>query len=534
MLYLVPDTLRVALALIALSVTPAFGDRASAERDYLSGEQLWAQGKTSEARAMHERALAELSGPQRDRLPRLQLARIHARLGDLAAADALYDAIVAVDPADAEAALMQVEDHIAAKDWNGAQQRVSRFLTIAPKHQRARELLAWIEEARGDLASELVVREALAASERPQALHDYGRALERNGDWASALSAYRRAVRAGGSDLSLVRAVERLERRMSPELAATMTAASDPGAVSLGAQIGGAVPFGSSHHLAFRAWDERATHDGRVSSAGAASGALVLVGPNARIATGVELGLVEFTAADGATHTRTAPAAFASGSVALANGHLQLALDGQLGSLWHETPRAVLEGGRVDGATTHVFGAFLGNRVVTDTGVQVRRFRLDAMDASPSSSQVLAWAGADVAVWTDFANEAAGESLDNELVQPTYLADSVVLSYRHYEMWGDTSPMFAARLSLAERAQIDQVSVVARKALLRGRLAIEAHAAGGRDWARDLNLSSAGAALWLGTTSRSRLSVSFDVAKESTGALTGERRAGWMAYHVDL
>src|SRR5437868_13353051 len=138
---------------------------------------------------------------------------MHARLGDLAAADALYDAIIAVDPADAEASLMQVEDHIGHRDWDGAQLRVSRFLVIQPAHERARELLAWIEEARGDLASELVVREALAASDRPQALHDYGRALERSGDWASALTAYRRAVRAGGSDLSLVRAVERLERR---------------------------------------------------------------------------------------------------------------------------------------------------------------------------------------------------------------------------------------------------------------------------------------------------------------------------------
>jgi len=511
-------SLRVAFALIALSVAPAFGDRTSAERDYLAGEALWAQGKQSEARAIHLRALAELAGPQHERLPRLWLARIHARLGDLAAADALYDAMLSVDRADAEAALMQVEDHTAAKDWDGAELRVRRFLAASPQHQRARELLAWIEEARGDLASELVLRRQLAASQRPDALRDYGRALERSGDWSGARAAYRRAMQAGGSDLSLVRAFERVDRRTSPELAATMTAASDPGATSLGAQVGGALPFGSAHHFVVRAFEERATHEGQDVDAAAVSGALVLVGRNARLASGVELGL-----------SNVRPAAFASGTARL--GRVQLSIDGQLGTLWRETPRAVLEGGRVDGVTTHVYTA-LGSRVVTDAGVQVRRLGLDEMSAH--ASQVLAWAGADVAAWTSFGSEASGESLDNDLLHPTYLADSIVLSYRHYELWGETPAMFATRLSLAERAQIDSVSVVARKALLRGRLALEARAGGGRDWARDLYLTSAGAALWLGTTARSRLSVSFDVAKESTGALSGERRAGWMAYHVDL
>lgn len=512
-------SVRVAFALIALSVAPAFGDRASAERDYLSGEALTAQGKTSEARAMHERVIAELAGPQRERMPRLWLARSHARLGDLAAADALYDAMIAADPTDAEAALMQVEDHTAAKDWDGAAERVLRFLAVAPQHQRARELLAWIEEARGDLSSELALRQELAASQKPDALRDYGRALERSGDWSGALSAYRRAMTAGGgSDVTLVQAIERVERRTAPELAATMIAASDPGAVSLGAQVAGALPFGSAHHFAFRAWDERASHDGASTSAGGLSGALVLVGRTARAATGVELGL-----------SNVRPAAFASGSAQL--GRVQLSLDGQFGAQWRETPRAVLEGGRVDGATAHVYTS-IGPRVVTDIGVQARRLGLDAMESR--ATQVLAWAGADVAAWTNFANQASGESLDNDLLHPTFLADSLVLSYRHYELWGETPAMFATRLSLAERAQIDSVSVVARKALFHGRLALEARAGGGRDWARDLYLTSAGAALWLGTTTRSRLSVSFDVAKESTGALSGERRAGWMAYHVDL
>ncbi|MBL0215871.1 MAG: tetratricopeptide repeat protein [Myxococcales bacterium] len=511
------------------------------ELHYLLGEALWTLGRNREARAAHELARTELASHVVERMPRLWLARIDSRLGDLAGADRIYDALIATNASDVEAALAQVELHASAHHWARAEQLVRKFLATSPDHRRAQELLAWIEEAQGDAASELALRKQLASDgQRADAVHDYGRALERDGDWAGALAAYRQArnTPGGASDLSLSRALDRLDRRMSPELAAGMTAKSDPGAIALGAFTGVAVPFGRAHHVAISAWNERASKDGRDSYGGELSAAIALRGRSTHAIAGAKLGLIDFsegTGASAAHHSRPQPGAFGTAGATVLGGHLQLAVDAELGSVWRESPRAVLEGGTVDSATGHVLGVALANRLVIDSGVKLRRLQLEeTMGGSPTSKQALAWAGADFALWTNFSSEATGESLDDELLHATYLADSAVLSYRHYELWGDTNPMFDARMTLGDRASIDVASVVARKAVAHGRLAFEARLGGGRDWVRELYLSQAGASLWIAPTSRSRLTLSFDLAKESTGALTGERRTGWMGYHVDL
>lgn len=540
---------RVAHALVDFTAAADLLARAASEihtpdpeLHYLLGEALWSLGRTREAREAHELARTELAGPLADRMPKLWLARIDGRLGDLAAADRIYEALIAANALDIEASLAQVEIHAGAHDWARAEQLIRRFLATSPTHARGQEMLAWIEEAEGHTTSELALRKQLASdSAHADRVSDYGRALERDGDWAGALAAYRKATTSegGASDLALSQAVERLEHRLSPELAAGMTTQSDPGAVAVGLFTGVAVPFGRAHHVAINAWHELATHDGRTGYGGELSVALALHGRESRAIAGVQLGLVKFEDApgtgDGMTRSYLRPGAFASGGATLLGGHLQLTVDSELGSVWRETPRAILEGGSVDGVTTHVFGVFLGNRVVTDTGVLLRRLGLqDTMGGSPIARQALAWTGADVALWTNYSSQASGESLDDALLHPTYLADSAVISYRHYELWGDTDPMFAARMALADRARIDDVSLVARKALAHGRLAFEAHVGGGRDWIRALYLSRAGASIWFAAGSGSRLTVSFDLAKESTGALTGERRSGWVAYHVDL
>ncbi len=511
------------------------------ELHYLLGEALWVLGRSPEARAIHEQARTELAGPLEQRMHQLWLAKIHARLGDPAAADRIYDALIAADPRDVEASLAQVEMHAAAGAWSRAEQLARRFLSAVPDHRRGQELLAWIEEGQGDSASELAIRKRLATSSAQlDTVRDYGRALERAGDWSGALAAYRTARRFPGAatDASLTSAYERLERRMSPELAEGMAAKSDPGATSLAALTGFAIPFGRAHHVAVGAWHERASGAGRTGQGSELSAAVALQGRAAHAIAGLKVGYIKATdpsAPDGGEQSHLRPGGFASAGATALAGHLQVTLDAELGSVWNETPRAILEGGRVDSATAHVFGAFLRNRLVTDTGVYARRLQLaETMSGAATSRHVLAWTGADLALWTDFAQQASGESLDDKLLRPTYLADSAVLSYRHYEMWGETNSMFAARMSFADRASIDEVSLVARKALARGRLAFEARVGGGRDWVRELYLSRAGVSIWIAASTRSRLTLSFDLAKESTTTLTGERRSGWMAYHVDL
>lgn len=318
---------------------------------------------------------------------------------------------------------------------------------------------------------------------------------------------------------------------MSPEIAAGVAAKSDPAASSLAAFTGVALPFGRAHQVTLGGWREVASRDGREASGSGLFAALTLRGRSARAITGAQVGMSE---APGVA-SRVLAGAFGSVNSKVLDGHAELGLDAELGSTWRETPRAIVEAGRVDAVTTHIFGTLLGGRLVTDTGAQVRQLRLgEPMGESALASQVLLWGGADVALWTNFSHEAAGETLDDELLHPASFSDSVVIGYRHYELWAESDARFAARLSLADRGSIDELSLTARKAVARGRVAFEARGGGGRDWQRNLLLARAGIALWLATSVRSRFSLTLDFAKESAHALTGDRRSGWMTYHVDL
>jgi hypothetical protein len=470
----------------------------------------------------------------------LWLARIHGRLGDLAAADAIYDALVAAAPADPEVALAQAEMHAAANDWLCAEASIRRFLSVRPTHRGGRELLAWITEARGQLDQELALRASLATgSTDAQPVHDYGRALERAGDWAGALAMYRRAQQLSGGrgDLDLEIARRRLDQRMSIEIAGGAIAKSDPAASVLGGFTGVAIPFGRAHHAAVGASFERVTTDGGDGAVSEVFGALSLRGTATRATGGVKLGIID---PDGGVATAMSsgrsmsPGAF-GGVRRTLGGHLELGVDAELNTIWHDAPRAVLQGARVDSVTSHLWASGFDHRLVLDTGVQLQRVRLrSGATDEPSSSQVFAWGGADFLAWRDFSRQAAGEVLDEELLQPTYLASSVVTSYRHYESFTSSTPAFMQHMVIAERASIDEASLTIRRAMLDGRLAVDARTGLGYDWARQLWIARGGLSLWIATGSDSRLSLTLDLAKESARALEGQRLNGGMTYHVDL
>lgn len=511
------------------------------ELHYLLAEALWVLGRKSEARAEYSLAKREIGAAPTERLPRLWLARIADRLGDRQAACAIYDALSVADPSDAEAALTHAEMHASASDWSGAEAQLRRFLAVQPGHRRALEMLAWITEAQGRLHVELELREELARDSRTAApVRDYGRALERAGDWAGALEMYSRAkgLAGGSGDPMLERALERVAQRMSIEIAAGASARTDTGASSLGASTGIAVPFGRAHHIALGAWQERVSSGPREGSTSELFGAIVLNGPRSRIAAGAELGIIDFSSGAGEgskPRTHTAPAAFMELRRSLLGKHVELGLDGEWNGLWRETPLVLLEGGRADSVTGHAWVNAFGHRLVIDTGVQARRLRFLEMDSgAPRASQLLAWAGADWQLWGDAKKQAAGQILDSELLRPTFLASSVVGSYRHYEAFGTTNMAFADRLVLAERASIDEASLAVRLAVREGKLAFQGRGGLGRDWARRLWIASGDISLWIATGSSSRLVLDLDVATESDFAMSGKRMAGGMSYHVDL
>jgi tetratricopeptide (TPR) repeat protein len=511
------------------------------ELHYLRGEALWMLGRDAEARDEHVRAMREIGARPTGRLPRLWLARIYGRLGDRAAADEIYDAMIAADPTDADAALAQAEMDAAAHQWASAERVIRRLLAVSPAHRRALEMLAWIEEARGQLADELAVREALARdSKAPEPVRDYGRALERSGDWAGALTMYRRAERleGGAVDPILESAMRRMDQRMSIEVAAGALARTDPGADGIGGFTGVAVPFGRAHHLAFGAWHELVSKDGRGGSASELVAALSLQGVTARAVAGAKLGLLTFSgaAADAmSSRSSTSPSVFGGARASGLGGHVEAALEGEINGLWRESPLAELEGGRIDSVTAHLWANGFGHHLVVETGTQLRRLRLmSEASGAPRGSQALAWAGIDCELWRDFSSQAAGELLDDDLLQPTSRASSLVASLRHYELFATTNEAFSQRMSLADRASIDQASLAAHDVVLDGRLALELRTGLGYDWARRLVVASGGLSAWIATGASSRLSLTFEIAKEAASAFAGERLSGGMTYHVDL
>ena len=507
---------------------------------YLLGEAQWTLGDSAAAKATHQRALAILGSAPPSRMAKLWTARIHMRLGDRAAADHIYAALGAADPTDAEAALARAEMHATARDWAAAERSLRGLIRHAPTHKRANQMLAWIYEARGQLSEELAVRKTLVDTDaNAEHVRDYGRALERSGDWAAALKAYRRAseLPSVGHNAELARALERVEHRMSLEIAAGAFGRSDPNATGLGGFAGAALPFGNASQVAISVVHEYATSGARTLQSGEVRVAAVMRGADLTAILGGKAGVIDGAAGDTTTmkdQSLFAPGAFASVTSGLIAEHITLGAEAEAGGLWRETPRAVFEAARNYSATGHLYISALGRRIVVDSGVLARQLRMLADHGAPSANQVLLWTGVDALVWSNFKNQARGEILDDELQRATFAADSAVISYRHYELFGVTDPMFASRLSLADRASIAEVSGTARKVLAKGALLLEGRAGFGRDWARDLWLQRAAAAIWLSPSSSSRLSLAFEFARESVHALAGERRTGMVNYHVDL
>src|SRR6267143_2587632 len=127
-------------------------------------------------------------------------------------------------------------------------------LSVDPTNRGAQEMLAFALESKGDLESERRVRSALAAEfpDDPRIQTDYGRVLERSGEEAGALRAYRRAreLSAGRPASDLDAAIERMKGRTALEVGAPLSVMSDPDATASSVQTGAAVPLGSRHHLA--------------------------------------------------------------------------------------------------------------------------------------------------------------------------------------------------------------------------------------------------------------------------------------------
>jgi tetratricopeptide (TPR) repeat protein len=530
------------LAVTELRKAAQLSDERDPELHYLLGEALWGTGRRAEALAEYRIAELEIGNEGEDRMESLWLARIHSRRGDHDGADAMYAGMLEVNPTDKEVEFARIENRIFEENWSAAETLLRVILEREPDHTQAKETLAWVLEAQGKAGEESQLRRKLAEKHRaPDFAHtfDHARSLERNGELGAALERYRaaHAIDEHG-DRELPLAIRRLQLRLSIEAAAGFVVRTDPSGTVTEYRAGVAVPFADNHQLSLRAgYDTADPRMGLDRATTASTMATLLLGRNRPVVTALMLSgnfrSVEVQGEDARDDLSLGSAAELRAG---GNGAVQLHLRADFRMPWREAANTIREGGVYDGATAHVYSKPFGDKLIFDTGAWVRRMELEPLmtddDVAPHGAQVLAFGGVDFVPWVNPQNPARGEILDEELQWPTYSADALVLSYRHYEGWTDAQ--FADRLVLAERNQIDELSATARQVLLRGALALEARGGGGYDWAREVSLWRAGGAFLLSPSLRTRLSISYDIASESATGFVGRRHAGWVTLHADL
>jgi tetratricopeptide (TPR) repeat protein len=524
--------------------------RVDPELHYLRGEALYALNRGAEAKTEHRICELEIGQPK-DRMQKLWLARVFARRGELSRADIIYDSLWPPAPAfDAEAAINQAEAHVLNRDWSGGQLVIERLLARDPKNLRARQLLAYVLELRGDLDHELPVRREVAFDDpSADSLRGWGRALERAEDFPGAYQRYEdaRAMSHGQADETLTTSLLRMHYRITPEASGGLVARRDPQADSLRAQAGLALPFGARHSLSFLGWSEATS--GRVlrgnvlvpgggNTSGVSSALTLADRGGLSLSVGGELRAV--SAASAGVQPGYTPGQLQAGANAEVVlpflDHTETRLHGDFNRQWNDAPVTVSEGGKVDGAGGQLFAFPTGRRVLAVLGGEWRRFHLAPQSAGddPTSTQSLFFGGADLVLWNNPVSLVRGEALDEKMLRRSYLSDAGILSYRHYQLFGSSSPEFASRIVLASRAAIHNGSMVVRKALAGERVGVEARGSLGYDTARNVSIYSLGASAMLVPFWSSRILASYDLAKESATGFTGTRQTGWVTYHVDF
>jgi tetratricopeptide (TPR) repeat protein len=524
------------------------GHHRDPELHYLRGEALFALERVEEARSEHRIAELEIGVAPKDRMQKLWQARIYARRGELHRADSVYESLwpPAGAAPDAEVAVNHADAHLLWRDWAGAERLLKRFLERDPGHVRARHMLAWALEAQGKLPEELAVRSRLATDDPSlDAQRDYGRALERAGDDAQALRAYRSAAAvAAGPDATLIAARDRMRYRLTPEVTGAFGLRTDPLTTAQRAQAGAALPFGS-RHLVSMLFSHDAAQGGLPSAetgVSAVTGSLLL---GARfggtlLLAGQARGLTQTPAVAG-TAVQAGPA-LRFGGIGEVDTPLgppvRVNVRGELENQWAEAPTAVRENGATTGVTAqlYVYPIPSNRRLILLGGTQARRlFLAPGVDggARPEASQSLSWAGADVVMWQDATRALRGQALNDSLTRRSDMAESVVLSARHYELFGRSDPEFDRRLMLLPRAAVT-IGTVAMRTVLGARLGLELRGGVGYESLRKKFLSQVGGTMAVATSRASRVSASYDFAQETMTGFVGRRHTGWVAYHVDL
>ena len=429
---------------------------------------------------------------------------------------------------------------LRARAFEQARTVLRELLLVDPANRQAKELLAFDLESMGDLDGERRVRSALAGEfpDDPRIQADFGRVLERSGDEAAALRAYRRAreLSAGAQALELNAAIERVQGLTAPEIVTPFSVMSDPDASVSRAQAGATLPLGSRRHVALVGTRSVASAKTRPGETTSQALALTLV---QRSGTGASwaMGPRAF-----AVSPRNAPGDFGVGGVAEGRLPLSPALEADvtagIETPWDEAAVSLLHGGRTSGAEGHLYSHAFSRRVLLQAGARTRQ--LSILAAQPGAElrararQSLWLAGADAVLWRGANAAVSGEMLDESLIAPTTLSSALTLALRHYDVSSRTTPEFAAVIGLVPRAIVDEASVTTTLAAPGGRLGVELRAGLARDFARADQIWRAGGSLIWAPTRATRFALGYEGATELASGLVGRSSAGRVSFHADL
>lgn len=518
------------------------------EARYLLGEAYYASGREADAIRHHDRARREIAPTTENPMELMWLARIHARRGQVADADRIYLRLLETQPYNLEVLMARIEARTLSRKWADAEKLLRQFLAGHPDHPRATQMLAWVLEAQNKNDEERELRARLADDAKlggGRRLLDHARALERTGEYRAAIDRYeqaldRAAVENDGAEVDereVRAAVTRLTYRMTPETAVSGGFYSDPSGSFQRVRAGVAVPAHDAVTLALLAsleWAAGGAAPGAMPTSDVRIGTVDAVanfGQGQPVAGAITASGSHFSFGDGNSSSR-----IGSGlDVRLGLGKpVQLHTTADLNMPWRETASTMREGGRETGITSVAYALPFGPRFILDAGVRVRSMSLEPiMGEESTATQKMVLGGADWVVWAPSTQASRGQFLDDDLRwSSAYLANSLTLSYRHYEAF--TEDDFGVRLDLAERNTIDEVSAVARNTRPDGIFGFELRGGAGNDWARDTRLWRVGSSLLVTPRDMIRGSLSYDFAKESTSGFTGERHMALASVHVDL
>jgi tetratricopeptide (TPR) repeat protein len=512
------------------------GDSPDPEAHFIRGEVLLALDRRDEAMRELDRAEAELPYVQSHRTATIWRARIYTLRKRHAEAAGLLQSILPETPAEdgyGEIALLLGEAHILADEHQKAVDLLRHYLRFGA-NKRAEELLAWALAVRESHERELVLREHIVRRSTTSsdvttgagaaALADLGRALERAARPDVALGTYREARDHGSEDLD--EDIERLDGLLSPEVLVSGEVGDYPTGRIAGGTAEAMVPVNRALRLVAITEHRRLIEGGEQTMSAASVWGQITLPSRHQIAAGA-------TAWQDASedYRPSASAIFRSDPTRWLSAYAR----GEVNAPWLESATALREGGSTTGAELQLYARLGTPKLILVGAGRSRRLGLIGWrgDDEVSATQHYSAVGLDWVVHADHSSVARGHSLLPGMLLPAGLASSVVLSFRHAEVWsdGDLGP----RLFLVPRSRIEELSATARTVVDdSGILALGATGGLGYDPIRGARLWRAGGEMMLSLTPMLRLTSRAEVASETTSGLTGRRIIGFVGLNADL